>query len=97
MGMEEQVIRITDPSKKVVQMNCVRCHEHVNDRVHTKMTLAQVKHGEGKFCWECHREVPHGRINSLSSVPNAKIQNETPLIPAWLKTRPKNTNPEGTP
>lgn len=89
LRMEDQVIRITEPSMKVVQMNCVRCHEHVNDRVHTKVTLKQIQHGEGKLCWECHREVPHGRVNSLSSVPNAKSQLETPNIPTWLRSQIK--------
>jgi cytochrome c nitrite reductase small subunit len=89
MRMEDQVIRITEPSMRVVQMNCVRCHEHVNDKVHTKVTMKQIQHGEGKLCWECHREVPHGRVNSLSSVPNAKIQLETSKLPAWLRSNPK--------
>lgn len=85
LRMEQQVIEITEPSRKVVQMNCVRCHEHVNDKVHTLLSLRQIRQGEGKLCWECHREVPHGRVNSLSSVPNAKIQLETPNLPAWLR------------
>jgi cytochrome c nitrite reductase small subunit len=84
LRMEEQVIRITDPSMRVVQMNCVRCHSYVNDNVHTKLTLREIQQGEGKLCWSCHREVPHGRVNSLSSVPNAKIQLETPNLPNWL-------------
>lgn len=89
LRMEDQVIQITDPSKKVVQMNCVRCHSFVNDDVHTKLTLKEIQQGEGKFCWECHREVPHGRVNSLSSVPNAKAQLDTPNLPAWLRLNPK--------
>lgn len=88
LRMEEQVIRITDPSRRVVQMNCVRCHQNLNEPVHTNVTQAQIKHGEGKNCWDCHREVPHGRVNSLSSVPNAKMQLETPKLPTWLKPAP---------
>jgi cytochrome c nitrite reductase small subunit len=86
---EDQVIRITAPSKKVVQMNCVRCHEALNDRVHTQVDLNQIEKGEGKLCWECHREVPHGRVNSLSSVPNAKMQLEAPNLPQWLRAKTK--------
>lgn len=85
--MEDQVIKITEPSMKVVQMNCVRCHENTNSEVHTSLTLKQIQHGEGKLCWDCHREVPHGRVNSLSSVPNANIQFQPSQLPAWL--RPK--------
>jgi len=86
LGLEEQVIRITPPSQAVVQDNCVRCHGFVNDRVATKtVTMKSAGHGEGRLCWECHREVPHGRVNSLSSVPNARIQLETPNLPDWMR------------
>lgn len=90
LGLEEQVIRITAPSKAVVQDNCVRCHGFVNDQVATKgVTMKNAAHGEGHLCWECHREVPHGRVNSLSAVPNARIQLETPNLPEWMtKTSP---------
>lgn len=87
LGMEEQVIRITDPSKAVVQDNCLRCHGFVNDQVSTNgITLKDAQHGQGRLCWDCHREVPHGRVNSLSSVPNSAIQLETSNIPAWMRT-----------
>lgn len=87
LGMEEQVIRITDPSKAVVQDNCLRCHGFVNDQVSTHgTTLKDAQHGQGRLCWDCHREVPHGRVNSLSSVPNSAIQLETSNIPAWMRT-----------
>ena len=45
------------------------------------------KKGEGKACWDCHRNVPHGGMNSLSSTPNA--EGVTPLppspVPEWLQ------------
>ncbi|MEN9353258.1 MAG: hypothetical protein RL318_583 [Fibrobacterota bacterium] len=91
LGMEEQVIRITAPSKAVVQENCVRCHGFVNDEVSTRnVTEKTARHGEGHLCWDCHREVPHGRVNSLSSVPNSRIQLETPTIPEWMRKTPKD-------
>jgi len=31
------------------------------------------KLGYGKPCWECHREVPHGRYNSQASTPYARV------------------------
>jgi cytochrome c nitrite reductase small subunit len=36
-------------------------------------------------CWECHRETPHGRVNSLTSVPNARIPVPGSPVPAWLR------------
>lgn len=88
LRLEAQSIRITPPSEGVVQMNCVRCHTGLNSEVHTALTRKQVESGEGKYCWSCHREVPHGRVNSLSSVPNARMQLETPKLPDWLRTPP---------
>lgn len=85
LRMEEQSIRITPPSEGVVQQNCIRCHGNLNDEVHTTVNQKQIQAGEGRYCWSCHREVPHGRVNSLSSVPNAKMQLESPKIPSWLK------------
>ncbi|MDA3880072.1 MAG: hypothetical protein PF436_06775 [Prolixibacteraceae bacterium] len=38
-----------------------------------------------RACWECHREVPHGRVRSLSSVPNARIPLPPSPIPDWLQ------------
>lgn len=90
LRLEEQSIRITPPSEGVVQMNCVRCHGELNSEVHTALAQKEILAGEGKYCWSCHREVPHGRVNSLSSVPNARMQLESPHIPAWLLT-PSNS------
>jgi cytochrome c nitrite reductase small subunit len=39
---------------------------------------------EDRPCWECHREVPHGRVNSLSSVPYARVPMLESPVPEWL-------------
>ena len=36
-------------------------------------------------CWECHRETPHGRVNSLSSVPYTRVPTPESPVPEWLK------------
>jgi cytochrome c nitrite reductase small subunit len=89
---EPQVIRALEPSVDVIQANCVRCHQdQVTD---AKMFSMVEKHQEartGRTCWECHREVPHGKVRSLSSVGHQiePIRTYTPedmeVIPAWLK------------
>lgn len=84
---EPQVIQITDPSKKVVQENCNRCHPIAGkDMKYLNVSLAQTQHGEGRLCWECHRETPHGRVNSLSSAPNARVPLPESPVPEWLKS-----------
>ena len=40
---------------------------------------------DGRPCWTCHREVPHGRMNSLSAAPNALIPETRKPIPDWIK------------
>ncbi len=71
---EPQVIRILDAGKEVVQKNCLRCHSNLVANVKIKDVMyKEVQHGEGKLCWECHREVPHGRVRSLSASPNAIV------------------------
>ncbi len=83
---EPQVIMIKEEGKSVVQENCKRCHEHVNENVGTlDATLQSASCGENKLCWECHREVPHGRVNSLSSVPHAQVPRHESIVPEWLE------------
>jgi cytochrome c nitrite reductase small subunit len=85
MRGEEQVIKITEPSVNVVQENCKRCHDNLNEKVNTLVTAPMAEHGQGKLCWDCHREVPHGRVKSLSSVPYARVPVAGSPVPEWLK------------
>jgi cytochrome c nitrite reductase small subunit len=102
---EPQVIKALQPSVEVIQSNCIRCHE---DRVvDTKLTASVAEHAAhrtDRTCWECHREVPHGRVKSLSSV-GLQIENievhtkeKAAVIPKWLKetieeSKKSSTNP----
>lgn len=91
LGLEQQVIGITAPSKSVVQRNCLRCHSNLISGVSIgTVTVKSASHGAGHLCWDCHREVPHGRVNSLSSVPNARIQLQTANLPEWMTRKPRN-------
>lgn len=70
---EPHVIRIKEAGIAVVQENCIRCHRN---QIHS-LSIGEVSgenytHGNGKLCWGCHREVPHGNVTSLSSVPFVK-------------------------
>lgn len=87
LRLEPQVIRIKEAGINVVQENCIRCHETIvqNTWIKNEVTLDKKEHGEGRFCWECHRETPHGRVRSLSSYPNAEVPKPDPIIPGWLE------------
>jgi len=88
---EPQVILIKNAGKKVVQSNCIRCHEHLvyETSLTQKEYTGHPKIGE-RLCWECHREVPHGGVNSLSSTPHARVPLLESPVPEWLKKAMKN-------
>ena len=52
----------------------------ITDDVHLKQSVS-VKE---RYCWECHRETPHGRVNSLSAVPNAQAPLLKSPVPDWM-------------
>lgn len=76
---EPHVIQAIPESKEVIQQNCIRCHGQV------MQTVAIPHHADfERSCVDCHREVPHGRVNSLSATPNAAVPPLTPITPDWL-------------
>lgn len=85
---EPQVIFIKEAGKNVVQNNCIRCHtELITDNKLLTKTNVYHQYREDRKCWECHREIPHGRVNSLSSVPNARVPLPESPVPDWLKQK----------
>jgi cytochrome c nitrite reductase small subunit len=86
LRIEPQVIRIRRPGMRVVQENCVRCHI---DNIHT-VNLQRVRgddlaHADGLRCWDCHRTVPHGEINSLAAVPYENVPLPGRAVPEWMR------------
>lgn len=88
LKLEPQVIFIKDAGLKVVQENCKRCHIKTNEKVGL-LNLTGEAHlkSDGKVCWSCHREVPHGRVNSLSSTPNAQVKFEKAELPSYMNEK----------
>ena len=89
---EPQAIRPRDESYEVIMNNCIRCHTQLNTEfVKTGMiSYCDVKEGKGKACWDCHTEVPHTKVSSLSASPNAIVPLPASPVPDWLKERMKN-------
>ncbi|TLX76059.1 cytochrome c nitrite reductase small subunit [Labilibacter sediminis] len=86
MRAEPQVIFIKEEGAEVVHQNCIRCHEQQITDPKLDATVANfTAHTQDRKCWECHREVPHGRVNSLSSTPNARVPLPESPVPDWLK------------
>jgi cytochrome c nitrite reductase small subunit len=73
---ERQVIQAIPESRHVIQENCLRCHARVMEDVGTPLHKDY-----DRMCVECHREVPHGRVHSLSSTPNARVPELDDVLP----------------
>jgi cytochrome c nitrite reductase small subunit len=86
LRLEPQVIFIKQAGKKVVHDNCIRCHQYLLTDEKMKLQsemFMQIRNG--RSCVDCHRETPHGRVRSLSSVPYAMIPLPESLVPKWMK------------
>lgn len=91
--LEPQVIQIKHAGKKAVQQNCVRCHSAVIHPISLRaISNKQIINDEERYCWDCHRETPHGRVNSLSSTPYARVPVKSPLFPNWIEKIVEKTN-----
>ncbi len=80
-----QTITMLPPGRKVVQENCIRCHGNLTEMVKANVTYDQTVEGNGRLCWDCHRDVPHGRVKSLSSTPFGNAPVPKSDTPEWLK------------
>ena len=84
--LEPQVIRIHEAGRNAVQKNCIGVIQsksiHISIRAITAQSIQE--YGEG-YCWDCHRETPHGRVNSLTSTPFARTPQVSAPYPEWMK------------
>lgn len=89
---EPQVIRPREASYGVIMANCIRCHTQLNTEfVSTGMLdYAATQEGEGKACWDCHRNVPHTTVSNTAASPNVIAPMPSSPIPAWLKNKMKD-------
>ncbi|KNZ71080.1 NapC/NirT cytochrome c domain-containing protein [Thermincola ferriacetica] len=53
LGEIPPVIKATDKSKEIIKENCIRCH---------LSTVENTEMGEGRFCSDCHRQLPHKKV-----------------------------------
>ncbi|MFC5048441.1 cytochrome c nitrite reductase small subunit [Aquimarina hainanensis] len=97
---EPEVIKMKEAGNVVVQNNCIRCHQdQVTDARLSGMVKNHYEDRTTRKCWECHKEVPHGSIHSLSATKYyGKIPEEhQETIPEWLEKQlndSENKNPE---
>jgi cytochrome c nitrite reductase small subunit len=83
---EPQVIFIKDEGREAVQQNCIRCHENLLiDNKMINMIFGYHEHRTDRNCQDCHRYTPHGRVNSISSTPYARVPVPGSPVPGWMK------------
>lgn len=89
---EDMSPKIGDAGAQVVMNNCIRCHTELNTTmVNTgKVDYMMTKVGEGKVCWDCHRQIPHGGTNSLAKTPNSIVPMPKSAVPDWLQSMLKS-------
>ncbi len=83
---EPNVIMMHAAGRMVVQENCKRCHDFLNMRVSAWcVTENMARMGEGKRCYDCHRDVPHGTVRSIGASPYARVPLPQSPMPEWLR------------
>jgi cytochrome c nitrite reductase small subunit len=82
MRWEPQVIHLSARAIPVVEENCRRCHGEVIGET----AIAEHAGGDPR-CWDCHREVPHGTVRSLSAAPDVFRPELGPIGSADQKPR----------
>ena len=83
---EKQVLRANDQSAQVIMNNCIRCHTQLNTEFVSagRVDFMMSKVGEGKACWDCHRNSGHSQ-SSLSTSPDALVPYPDSPTPQWLR------------
>lgn len=87
MRDEPMSIRAKEGSSTVVMDNCIRCHTTLNTALVKTGTICfnDTQMGNGRACWDCHRDVAHGKMSNISAAPNALVPLPESPVPEWLK------------
>ncbi|MEA1955296.1 MAG: cytochrome c nitrite reductase small subunit [Campylobacterota bacterium] len=67
-------MKISDDGASRVQANCISCHKSITS---TMTANADKYHNfdepyvdNGRKCWSCHKQVPHGKVRSITTTPH---------------------------
>lgn len=88
---EPQAIVMHEAGQQAVQSNCIRCHvDQVTDAKIASWTASHYDSRLDRTCWDCHRQIPHGRVRSLASVgyyaePLPIKEQQALFVPEWLE------------
>lgn len=87
LRLERQVIIMEEETREMVQENCIRCHEKTVRKEFMRTVQPNYRNYlEKRYCLDCHRETPHGRVNGLASTPNQQpVQKSKSRVAGWLE------------
>lgn len=90
MRAEPDVIKMKEASQRVVQSNCIRCHiQNVTQIKYAGWLDDHTANRTDRQCWSCHKEIPHGKKQGLSTVrynlAPLPTDTEESVIPSWLQ------------
>ena len=73
MNTYDPAIKISDYGAERVQKNCISCHESLVSQIVSNADKYHNYKSEyvatGRKCWDCHKNVPHGKVRSINSTP----------------------------
>ncbi len=68
----DQSIKISEDAAERVQENCISCHSNLTETM-IENSSRYDSSNDGSItdrkCWDCHREIPHGKTRSLTTTP----------------------------
>lgn len=67
LGSYGNNLMITDNAASRIEANCVRCHSEMVSQLLANHALYPASPGNERFCWDCHRTVPHGTLSALTA------------------------------
>lgn len=85
--LEPQVIIMEDETKDLIRENCIRCHGKTVKKEFLRPVQPNYHNFlEDRWCLDCHRQTPHGRVNGLATTPNTLVtSNQNRIIASWLQ------------
>jgi cytochrome c nitrite reductase small subunit len=87
---ESQAIIMKPAGVGAVEGNCKRCHQNLFQQPSVgNNNYYSVHFTEGKRCWDCHRDTPHGTVRSLSAAPYAWVPGPAAIFTESTKGQKK--------
>lgn len=70
----DHAMKISEDGARRVQNNCISCHKSmaskITDTADQYHNFSDPNIKNGRRCWSCHTEVPHGKVRGLTTTPH---------------------------